>query len=354
LGNLKSVIILPAILSSLLSACGSAPPRTSARLELYPLITQTGPRLQSPANAAEFSEFFSRATEGPLVPGLLEGAVPQGLAYAREGNLLLVSAYFDGSTPSALMAVDRESGKLAKTIWLATDEGIPLHGHVGGVASGPKTIWIASDLGVYRYALSDYASAQSGTLLSAKAFFPTAVVASSATYADGVMWIGEFAYYGPGGGRYQTDTSHHLSAPDGELHHALMAGYAVDQQTGELELSKPEYLLSIPDRVQGMAFVDSGVYLSISYGRRNDSILEEHRNPLDEPPAGRLGSGALAGTPYWFLDSTNRTISLPAPPMMEGLAVSGRRLLLLFESGAERYRYTGRASVDRLYSIAVE
>ncbi len=341
---------------ALLASCTTAPAgsasgaaSTGGEVPLLLTITQQRPDLPHPVSPEEFPTFFASMSAGPLVPGLVEGAVPQGLAVDLREKLILISAYFDGPTPSAVFAVDRGSGELVKTIWLATEQGEPLHGHVGGIAVGAGTLWVASDEGVYRYPLGRFLGAPDGSLLRAAGFTATPVVASFATYDSGTLWIGEFAYYGPGGGSYRTDASHHLTAPDGAQHHALLAGYRIDPADGSLQGALPERVISIPDRVQGAAFLSGRLYLSLSYGRRNKSTLLAFDDPLPDAPAGAFSFGSRGTAKLWFVDRSGMQTEVTAPPMMEGIAAADGRLLALFESGAEKYRYTGLWSVDHLY-----
>ncbi len=312
-------------------------------------ITQRPPVLPHPAAVPDFQAFFHTFSAGPVIPGLVEGAVPQGVGYDARQNRILISAYFDGPVPSAVFSLDRATGTLRKTVWLATENHRPLHGHVGGIAVGKRTLWVASDEGVYAYALDRFDASADGDLLSADSFSRTSVVASSATFHNGVLWIGEFAYYGPGGGAYHTGETHHLTAPDGSEHHALLAGYRVRSGDGALESPVPDLVISIPDRVQGSTFSGDHIFLSVSYGRRNRSELLAYRNPLSGAPAGTVGFNGGTSVPLWFLDRGELVSRLTAPPMMEGITAVDDRLMVLFESGAEKYRYTGLSSVSRLF-----
>lgn len=344
-----------ALVAALSAACASAPSapaaspgKAAAEVPLLLKISQQAPSLPHPATQQEFPDFFASVRAGAQLPGLVEGAVPQGLAIDDGTNEILISAYFDGSTPSAVFALDRESGRLVKTVWLETEQGAALHGHVGGIAVGAGRLWVASDEGVYEYPLEGFRQAPDGILFPAAGFQATPVVASFATYDSGTLWVGEFAYYGPGSA-YRTEASHHLTAPDGTSHHALLAGFRIDPTDGSMHGDAPERVISIPDRVQGAAFSDGRLYLSQSYGRRNKSTLLLFDNPLANPPAGVLSLGKQAKASLWYVDRVAARSETTAPPMMEGITVVDGRLLILFESGAEKYRYTGLWSVDRLY-----
>ncbi len=264
---------------------------------------------------------------------------------------MVISAYFDNGLPSVVMVMDGATGTLSKSVWLEAQTGDPLYGHVGGLAISASHLWVASDQGVYRYGLDALVSAGNGDFITAQKFDPTSVVASSASYSGGVLWIAEFAYYGPGGGRYDTDVSHHLFAPDGSAHHAYAAGYRLDRRTDTLVRDglHPDFLISIPDRVQGLLFTDNRLVLSLSYGRRNDSTLAFYSNPMKRPP-----DRAADSVPLRILTSGELTDSITMPPMAEGIARDGNRVAVLFESGAAKYRYTGSWPLDRLYLFSAD
>jgi len=325
---------------------------TAAIPKLYlPTITQ-----ESVITSGEsaYQDFFGKAVPGPVIPGLAQQGVPQGLAASESGDTLYISAYFDGGAPSALYVLDGASSRLSKTLWLAEPDGAPLFGHVGGVAASRSHLWVASEGGVYQYDLRAVEEARDGELLRSVRFIRTATDASFATYSDGVLWIGEFAYFGPGGPEeYRTPPSHFFSAPDGSLHHALVAGYRLDPATDSLRgaAERADLLLSIPDLVQGIAFSAGKVCLSRSYGRKNDSRIECYADPTGGTPTEHASAEGLRGVPLWFLSDRIRGASMIAPPMTEGLAFYRGALALLFESAALRYRFTGSFPIDRIYLV---
>ena len=49
------------------------------------------------------------AVVGPTIPGLMQGAIPQGLAFLEPQRWFLISCDFDDDRPSVLVAIDRKS-----------------------------------------------------------------------------------------------------------------------------------------------------------------------------------------------------------------------------------------------------
>ena len=78
---------------------------------------------------------------------------------------------------------------------------------------------------------------------------------------------------------------------------------------------------AIPDKVQGVAFDDDGhVYLSTSFGREKSSYIKVYQSAYD-----------LSKHP----EKPAECVEMP--PCSEELAIAGDELLVLFESGAQKY-----------------
>lgn len=115
----------------------------------------------------------------------------------------------------------------------------------------------------------------------------------------------------------------------------------------------PDYVLAVPDEIQGMAKLESGEFvLSRSYGRNNKSDLLVYRGVLDATPDRTVQINGKE-VPLWFLDSRNSVKTISAPPMMEALERSGGQVLALFESAAGPYRDTALDPVDNVMRLDV-
>ena len=78
---------------------------------------------------------------------------------------------------------------------------------------------------------------------------------------------------------------------------------------------------AIPDKVQGVAFDTEGhVYLSTSFGREKSSYIKVY-----------LSAFALSRQP----EKPAECVEMP--PCSEEIAIAGDELLVLFESGAQKY-----------------
>ncbi|WP_181438742.1 lamin tail domain-containing protein [Paenibacillus sambharensis] len=303
--------------------------------------------------AAGYQMLWDISEEGPVIPGLAQDIVPQGLAYDAEREWLLMVSYLDDGRPGTLSIICAAKGTHIKSVHLYNEDGSPYTGHAGGVAISREHVWIGSEQFLYKMELEDIVQAADGSDIRFAGRFPVPVEAAYNTYSDGVLWVGEF-YEAKS---YPTDSSHHLRNRDGNINHAWMLGYKLDALTDEPSAgANPDYILSTIGKVQGASVGTDGIILSTSYGRANDSILYRYDNPLKETPH---TSVTLNGSqvPVWFLDgqSAKATNSQAViVPMSEGIAEVNGELYVLLESGANKYRYTTAYIMDRMVKIDLD
>ncbi len=364
--KILKILLIPTliVISLILGSCISKAPegnkaktaKKPLKLEI-PVLEQTPLKQLDLSKNPNYTRFAKYAEAGPVIPGLMEGSVPQGLAYLKEKGWLLISSYMNRALPSNITAVDLKDGKLKKTIWLAEEGGVPFTGHVGGICVSKKHIWVASGNGLHGILIENFLKAKDNSTLIFSTDFPTEVRASFATSTDGYVWVGEFSYYPDGiASRYSTKKLHHLKAPDGKNQYGWAVGYKLDEETDMPVSAQPQYVLSIMDKVQGMAFYRDYIFLSTSYGRSNNSRLLVHKNPmiaLKDKPHTYVELGGKK-VPLWFIYSGNQANVLVTPSMMEGITMAEGKLALLFESGADKYRSTGIWPLDKMYLLDIE
>jgi len=276
---------------------------------------------------------------GTVIPGLLQGAIPQGLAYSKQHNAILISHYFDKNLASCVSLIDNRSGKLVYVRTLKEADDTFHFGHVGGIAVSSNHIWIASGEYVYQYSLADLLDNKNVLPLVPLSQHKVETRASFSTYYNGILFVGEFAY----GKKYQTHISHHLKDRKGIKKYAWVCGYEIGK-----ELAAPTSILSIPQKVQGIHLTDEFVFLSISYGRNNRSTIAVYRNQLSDPPHKKVKLRDETIVPLWFLDSSNWLKSIDFPPMSEGLTDIEGKLAVLSESGVTKYQNGGKGPIDNI------
>ncbi len=302
-------------------------------------LEQASPRT-IPAGTIRFEGYES----GPVIPGLEQGAVPQGLAYSAAADLIFISYYFQHKQhPSVIAVIDRASGQALQTLTLKESESELHYGHVGGLAVDDHFLWVASREKVYQYDLAAFLKgSQQQVIVPLQAFIPEAW-ASFSTYHDGLLWVGEFVYQAS---KYHSNASHHTRDRAGQPHYAWICGY--ETATLDVETPRPRSLLSVRQKVQGIQIRGEYIFLSISYGRRNDSLLAVYHNPFRDSPHTHISWDDGGSVPLWYLDETNLIVEIVLPPLSEGITRIGEKLAVLFESGAQKFQHGRKTPIDQL------
>lgn len=300
-------------------------------------------------------------SDGPVIAGLAEGLVPQGLSYYKKKDWLLTISYVDdGIRPGTITVTDRTSGKLVKSVVLYNTDGTPYTGHAGGITISRDHGWVASENYLFSFKLSDLAKAENNGEIQFTKQIPLPVEAAYTVYDEGILWVGEFYE----ASAYPTDPSHHIENRDGEMHYAWMIGFDLERSNdmlseehwnGSLDHALPDFVLSTTGKVQGAIIqkaARNGIILSTSYGRANDSVLYRYEYPLKEDPHSYVTVEGKE-VPLWFLDghTAKPRQSIEAIPMPEGIVEVQKELYVVFESGADKYRYTTTYPMDRMLRI---
>ncbi|MCR8643839.1 hypothetical protein NV379_14380 [Paenibacillus sp. N1-5-1-14] len=321
-------------------------------------VTQEDTNIKYRINKPEFMPFIEKAKPGPIVPGLLQDYIPQGIAYMQEQDWILVSYYREDENPSLLVVIDAQTGKHLKSLQLFQANKEPYKEHAGGVTVSKKYVWISSNSNMYYLKKEDLVQAEPIGKLYMAGHFKTDVRASFTTYSDGVLWAGEFAN---GTADYPTDLSHHITSDrDQTTYLAWAEGFQLDEQTdlptnqaSSAGITVPSYALAIPNRIQGMTVRHDQLILSESFGRNTEGSLIIHKNILREKPHKEVDFSGNK-VPLWFLDSSNRVTTISGPPMTEGIVDNKNTLYVLFESGANKFRSSGSYPLDRIYTLELE
>lgn len=309
-----------------------------------------------------YPEFYNAASPSIIIPGLSMDFIPQGIAYYEPGNLMFLTGYSSfGFFNSMLLAVDMTTNQVVKEVLLCMPDGEPYTGHAGGVCVTGRNIYISGESCLYRLPLSDFHAAAPMDVLGFAEVIPVPVKASFCQIDNGVLWVGEF-YEGKNPKNHTSDT--HFKTVDGGMNHSWLLGYKLDGGTAnELSASAmtaqgaaPDYVLSIPDRIQGVTICNGEFYLSQSYGRTNPSTIYRHENVMQQTT---FEQAWVCGQsrPMWVLDNSSQDAALTCPPMTEGLCTIGGQIYVSFESAANYYRIPeddkgpSLHPVDRVYKI---
>lgn len=307
----------------------------------------------------EYDGFKDVGSEWAVIPGLNQKMVPQGMGYISEQDWFVLSFYQSNGEASILAILDGTSGTFLKAVSILNIGGTPYTGHAGGVVASKSNIWISSGSYLRRIPIKNIVAAEDGSEIEIEDEFNTGTRASFATYSDGILWAGEFYH----SGNYETNPDHYMNTTDGKKNHSWMVGYMLDSTTDNLPSGKnidentpvtPDFILSTPDIVQGAAFLDDGrIVLSKSYGRNNDSALPIYSAIMEENEHGTVSVNGI-DVPFRVLEESNLETELLALPMSEGLLEKDGFLYVLFESGASKYRSTGKFPTDHIWKVDIE
>lgn len=273
-----------------------------------------------------YDDFKDFRTE-TAIPGLKDGACPQGMTNYRVTNTInktdsdgnkteikkqdyfFISAYFKNS-PSRIYVIGSESGEIGY-VTLQNADGSDHTGHVGGVATNGRYLWVGSDDTVYvaRYgktnsdnvALDIIEKAATHGSVKFTSSFKANCGAAFLYYYDAddngaagnpsssdYLYVGEFYR----AGNYDTNEKHHLTTPNGETNRAFAYEYRISNSTSDdsveayglypsdgigaeskIAVPKIQRIFSLPNEIQGFARTANGIVLSQSYGLKNSHIL---------------------------------------------------------------------------------
>lgn len=251
------------------------------------------------------------------IPGLNDGAVPQGLGnclqqYETEDGkkdtqqYFFISAYMSDKSPSRIYVTAEKTGYIGY-VTLQNEDGTDYKGHCGGVAINGSTLWVTSGSTVFvaKRSSSSYTNIAQEIIKKAgetenktvkftakfnancNASFcyyykntPTSDIASSSDR----LYVGEFYRQG----NYETDKSHRTETPKGYQNTAFVYEYNVttsssnnygltllsdDKLNDEDKVPQIRNVYSIPEKIQGFARTKDKLVLSQSYGLKNSHIL---------------------------------------------------------------------------------
>ena len=414
-------------------------------LIIFLMIWFWGDSYKTTANYEGFESFRAEFE----IPGLKDGACPQGMANYRTTYLVdtdelvdpenpdegyvteekiqeyyFISAYFKDE-PSRIYVVGKETGyvgyvTMRTPVAQYSTETEVYSGHCGGIATNGYTFWMVSGRMVYcaqrdgsssdknNIARDIIALAQSNGELTFTAAFNANLNAAFCFFYDedgnsanrsssDRFYIGEF--YRPKD--YETDKLHHLTTLNGDENRAFVHEYNIstsstnkygltminsDNVDAENYVPKVQAIYSITDEIQGLARTGkTGLVLSQSWGLSNSHLLyydwerickSENRKLYREltytvkDKEGEDKEVSYGGFPYegvptkggaqykdsgslyvYYIDKTFLLNNYSIPSMSEGLCVTNNRVYVLFESGANKYKWFVRQKLTDVYSF---
>lgn len=251
------------------------------------------------------------------IPGLDEGAVPQGLGNYNadytitdengdertvKQDYMFISAYMMDGSPSRIYVTGKVSGYIGY-VTMKNPNGSDYTGHCGGIATNGTTLWVTSGSEVFvakrssdsytNIAREVIARAQledGENVISFTDSFDANCNASFCFFYDDTsasnqdkLYVGEFYRKG----NYETDEKHHITTDNGDKNTAFVYQYSVNNSSsykyGLTEITdsriatadrvpKIDRIYSITGKIQGFARTAEGIVLSQSYGLANSHL----------------------------------------------------------------------------------
>ena len=281
------------------------------------------------AKFAIYSDYYSIKENVCKNPGLNDGFVCQGIAASEENKVIFVSGYMKDHSASRLYVTDLDNNSYY--VSLLCENGEDFTGHSGGVATTGDKIYLASDDKIFVLSVSDVLNAKNGDKVKLDGGTPVNNQASFVYTDEEHLYVGEFH----DGTNYIT--KHPYDTAEG-MHYAIISRYKLD------DLTKPDKIYSIRNKVQGACFTPDGkVVLSTSYG-----LADSYFYVYNESDA--VDSGlTLDGAPVYYLDKCIKEIKSPA--MSEDVDYYNGKVISLTESASNKYIFGKLFFANKIFAL---
>lgn len=269
------------------------------------------------------------------IPELDKGYVPQGFCYIDSMDVYAVTAYA-ADKASIITFIDGENGQRLKTVSLGYEDGSVSKAHAGGIADIGDSLIVTIGDCIKRIRLSDVAECDDYSTVVFTGSLQTDLTSCSyaCSYGD-LLLVGEFyvcktdSSYIPKPGHFSFISFFERSYAYCEVMDMSDLDKAFSQEKPEVE-----YVIAMPNSVQGVAFDGETLVTAVSYGRNNDSYLRYY-----DLSKAQAKTTEVYGSQVELLlpGKSCITSSVTLPPLLEGIDMHGEKVAGIFESGAEKY-----------------
>ncbi|AND79238.1 hypothetical protein [Streptococcus pantholopis] len=281
--------------------------------QLTPFLSPDKPRSYAVPGLIRSKNIYAAGKKKGKIGYALD-MTPQGLTVTKD--YLIISAYSKSKTfHSVLWIINKSNRKFVKTIVL---EGTD---HVGGLAydANHQRLWLTSTEKGWSHSvvaalsladIKQYDFDKNQKTLPYEYKFDLAGIKRSSfmTLYQNKLFVGYFDKQKAG----------HLS-----YYNLDSEGLPLETDLDSYETSRAAKTISIPKKVQGIAFYKDKIIFSQSYGKTDSQFLI-YKNPgLDK---------------LNHLKEGETLLKVAAPPYLEQTWADGNRLYALFESSASAYR----------------
>ncbi len=281
-----------------------------------------------------YAEYYSLKSNICKNPGLGDGFVCQGICAVDTlgaEEKILVSGYMADHSASRIYITDTDNNSYYVSL---SKDGKPFSGHSGGIAWHGDTVYLACNSAIHTLSLQSILNAENGDSVEILGSISVNNAASFAFADENYLYVGEFH----DGGAYVTE--HPYETSDG-TYYAIVSRYSFH------DLTRPDKIYSIRNKVQGICFTPDGkVVLSTSYGPASSVYYVYNESDA-------FDSGfTLDGAPLYYLDSFINEIKGPA--MAEGLDYYDGKVITLTESASDKYIFGKFFFANKIVGLDIE
>jgi hypothetical protein len=292
-----------------------------------------------------YYDFYKSSETCGNVPGVSDGFIQQGLSYVPEAEKFVSCGYMKDGSASRIYIFDAASEDF---VTLHNADGTPNSCHAGGLSYWNGYILMCDDDGMSVYNINDVMQGGGVSVFPISSFnldFDPAFCC-----IDGnTLYIGEF-YRDP---NYLTDSSHHITTPSGDEHHALTVAYDMNDIAADGFVSAvPLKAYSTVDLAQGMCITGSGrICISTSY-----AVAGSHIYVYDEPDDKSDSQIKIGETtvPLYYLDSSSLDEDISLFPMSEELVAVDGKVYIINESASAKYIFGRLTGGGKIYSLDIK
>lgn len=278
-----------------------------------------------------YSDFFSNSKEIVSIYGLNEGYIPQGFTYSEKEDVFLASGYMlEDDKPSRIYQINTDNSS-SKYVSLKNEDDTVFLGHCGGIGAYEDSVFVACDdenyNRVFVFSLSEIINSENGAEVKVKYSIKLNLNPAYICVSQDTLFVGEFYKEGS---QYVTNLKHHQVTTSGETNHAFCYAFDLEKIINENKW-EIEYVMSLPDKVQGLACLEEGKFaISTSW-----SIASSHLNIYENVFSNK---GEYNGLDLYYLENNNLTKTITLPPMSEEIQVYNDMILVNFESAGNKYK----------------
>lgn len=286
-----------------------------------------------------YGEYFANKKILCEIPDINNGFVPQGLTYSEEKELIIQSGYIGGSNHCVIYLTDKDGN--TKRLNVANKDGSLYEGHFGGITVNDDVVYVCEDHylnereslrgRLYTFSLSTFINTDHNDKIFIDGYVNVDADGSCVTYHDGYLYVGE--YYSKGS--YETVLDHRITTPNNDQNTSIVSVYKVDENDKTIISEYPEYQISLPEKVQGIALKDDTLVISQSGGIGSSLMGYYTINKTGDLTSSSSGKEV----PLYYIDSTTKYKEVSMPAMSEGIFIKDDRVHVSFESACNKYIY---------------